>query len=333
MDVAALVNVEDGIGPRSLIEERSFVLKDYGNYHCNGMKRKFSVTAPPPSQNSEDNLVMSLFMLRDGEKIDQSSSDHEVSNEAPGQEERSPHDFSISSSFSSLPSSPNSDSNSDSFSYSGSSGGEDEPIHQNKKIRRTRKEKKIPWNEHFKKLSNIVHATGKMPSFQTKNVVLWRWLDTQCDLKNQGVLSDNLVSKLAGLGFDFIKSDFKKAPKKNHKKRFPLSSWIHAQRTQYRKGKLSNNRIELLNKLGFVWEPMKVNGLEAESNQPKDIDSIGICTIPESLIMEFALSPQAIQREQIWIENFEKLREFKQKYGHLRVPTDEISARDYFEEE
>lgn len=111
-------------------------------------------------------------------------------------------------------------------------------------------------------------------------------------------------------------------PTRINKKRFPLSSWIHAQRTQRRKGKLSKARIQMLNKLGFVWEPMKNEPVVEECDE-SDVDF-------EAEIKR--LPPQEQQREVMWLDNYKQLKEFKKKYGHLRVPTDWDSAKDYFDE-
>jgi len=76
-----------------------------------------------------------------------------------------------------------------------------------------------------------------------------------------------------------------------------------------------------------------INDNEINLQNSKLTDDSFELNISESMMIEFALSPQAIQREQIWIDNFKRLCEFKQKYGHLRVPTDLLSAKDYFDEE
>jgi len=302
MDISSLVNQDDNMN----IEATSFVFRDRDPIL---LQNKITF------QLSDDSLIETLFKLRDGENNSIDCGRVECDNY-------------------SFPSSPNDGSvgsdPSDSFYNSNSSGAEEEDAITKRRNTRDRKEKTIPWNDQFKRLSDIVKSTGKLPSFQTKNAVIWRWLDLQCDQRQQGQLSSVFESKLLGLGFDFVRSDQRRTPKKNHKKRFPLSSWIHAQRTQYRKRKLAANRIELLNKLGFNWEPMKSSELEELDSDNKPVELFSPVLIPESLMIDLALSQQALQREQIWIENYEKLFDFKQKYGHLRVPTDEISARDYF---
>jgi len=206
--------------------------------------------------------------------------------------------------------------------------GEDEvedEYHEIKKKSRRRSNKHAhkTWSEFFGELKRTISITGKFPTFQTKNVHMWRWLDEQCELNEASRLSKEHYNALYELGFDFVKSDSKRTPTRVNKKRFPLSSWIHAQRTQRRKGKLSKYRVKLLNKLGFIWEPMKNEPTEADGSSDEEFD------IQEELKK---LSPQDAQREMLWLENYQRLKEFKKKFGHLRVPTDMESAKDYFEE-
>jgi len=196
------------------------------------------------------------------------------------------------------------------------------------KKRKSKKNTKS-WVEFLEDLKRIVQETGKLPSFRTKNVHIWRWLDEQVDQFQCGHLSQDHYKKLQETGFDFIKSESKRTPRPHPKKRFPLSSWIHAQRTQRRKGKLSKARIVKLNKLGFIWEPMK----NERDEEVETICNVGAVELDSSSEDTKGMSPQELLREQMWMENYNKLKEFKKRYGHLRVPTDLDSAKDYFDEE
>ncbi|MCG2459619.1 Helicase associated domain protein [Flavobacteriaceae bacterium F89] len=65
-----------------------------------------------------------------------------------------------------------------------------------------------------------------------------------------------------------------------------LYHWVLAQRVEKKKGKLSQNRIDKLDKINFVWEP----------------DNIG--TMPD---------------DDNWLNHLIKLREYKDKFGHTNV--------------
>jgi len=205
---------------------------------------------------------------------------------------------------------------------------EDEYREKNKKRSKRRGNRSNrTWMECFNDIKRTIDETGKWPTFQTKNVHIWRWLDEQCELYETNRMSKEHIDLLANVGFDFVKSENKKMPTRVNKKRFPLSSWIHAQRTQRRKGKLSKNRVKMLNKIGFIWEPMKNEPfeMEPEITSASDDEADFHAEIKR-------LSPQEQQRELMWLDNYRQLKEFKKKYGHLRVPTDWESAKDYFEE-
>lgn len=71
-----------------------------------------------------------------------------------------------------------------------------------------------------------------------------------------------------------------KVPKDYCQSGIRLGMWVSTQRASYKKGLLQNDRLQLLNELGFHWDPF--------ADQ--------------------------------WHENFEKLKQYKALKGHCRVP-------------
>jgi len=223
--------------------------------------------------------------------------------------------------------------------------GDDEEVPKRRKYKKKMAAKS--WMESFNDLQKVIRETGKFPSFKTKYTVLWRWLDEQVDLHSKKKLPNDKLVMLKKSGFDFIPSEVKRPPPKHCKKRFPLASWIHSQRTLRRKGKLSHERIEQLNKIGFIWEPKNNENEEdtfggpfsspilPESNEEDELSS-SLDQEEEEEEEDAAsskssrrkqLNAQQMQRERLWQENYSKLKHFKRKNGHLRVPTDYDNAK------
>jgi len=222
--------------------------------------------------------------------------------------------------------------------------GDDEEIPKRRKYKNRKKMAAKSWMESFNDLQKVIRETGKFPSFKTKYTVLWRWLDEQVDLQAKKKLPNDKFAMLKKSGFDFISSEVKRPPPKHCKKRFPLASWIHSQRTLRRKGKLSHERIEQLNKIGFIWEPKNNENEEdtfggpfsspilPESNEEDELSSSVDQEEEEDAASSKSsrrkqLNAQQMQRERLWQENYSKLKHFKRKNGHLRVPTDYDNAK------
>ena len=127
------------------------------------------------------------------------------------------------------------------------------------------------WEERFNQLVEYKqkHNTTRVLKSNTK---LFAWIHTQRTMYKQKKLSEYRFQKLSALGFDWKLLSF--LPwidmynelleyKKNHNgctnvaktslTHDKLGRWVYHQRSLYRNDKLSSERIELLQSIGFKW--------------------------------------------------------------------------------
>ena len=134
------------------------------------------------------------------------------------------------------------------------------------------------WLEMFEKLQSYKEELGncRVPKRDVNYETLGAWVGTQRGLYAKGALSEDRISKLADLGFewDLIKEDWdlkyselEAYKDKNGDCRVPavykpnikLGNWVFTQRAAYSKGNLSADRIAKLKSLGFEWDPNEID--------------------------------------------------------------------------
>jgi superfamily II DNA or RNA helicase len=142
-----------------------------------------------------------------------------------------------------------------------------------------------------------LHGNCNVPNEYPDSPSLGSWVGWQRHLKSKGKLSTERIKILEEIGFiwspfDILWDDFYQRLvkfKKSHghvdvPQKYPkdpkLRSWVNTQRQYARKGKLSSDRLKLLDAVGFTWDPLVAN----------------------------------------WEENFANLESFKSTHGHCRVP-------------
>ena len=120
------------------------------------------------------------------------------------------------------------------------------------------------WNERLGELAKykVKHGNTNVPQSQGS---LGNWVMTQRAQYNKGKLSKERVQKLDDLGFvwkytwDERLGELAKYKAEQGNTNVPqsqgsLGNWVITQRTQYKKGKLSKERVQKLDDLGFVWK-------------------------------------------------------------------------------
>ena len=222
------------------------------------------------------------------------------------------------------------------------------------------------WESKFEDLKIFKEEFGhcNVPKNYAANRELGVWCKGQRDKKARGALSKERIARLEQIGFDFdpIDSQWEEMfeelksfkSEKGHcdvltryKGHNNLGSWCHWQRTQYKSGKLDDDKVRRLLDLGFdfspkdtFWESM-FDALESFKKEH------GHCNVP----MRYEPNPSLgtwvrrmrqdakkglLEQERVnrlkalgfdfdpintkWESMFEKLLEFKSKHGHCDVP-------------
>jgi hypothetical protein len=125
---------------------------------------------------------------------------------------------------------------------------------------------------HLLILYHYKHGHCLVPDGDTENLELANWVSRQRKLKKEEKLSEKRISLLNELSFswepyqDFWDTMFLKLTsfyEKHHhfkvakKHDEQLYNWIRNQRALYRNNRLSNERVDKLNEIGFPWFPIK----------------------------------------------------------------------------
>lgn len=220
------------------------------------------------------------------------------------------------------------------------------------------------WDEKFGELISFVQEQGhcRVPSRYKKNQALAHWFKLQKTLYRKNILLPQRILRLEWLGIDwhskrgwddmyFDLCKFKEiyghtsVPKAENKK---LALWVITQRMLYNSGNsyMTPSKIELLNKIGFVWDAQSKKWDEMYKAASLFKEKNGHCNIPKQYLENQKLARWAgTQRllhkngdllqhkiaalENIgfgWgskVRNFDNLialQKFKQEFGHCNVP-------------
>jgi len=136
------------------------------------------------------------------------------------------------------------------------------------------KEKDVKFNERYNLLCEYVkekgHCIVKIDE-KYRGIKLGYWLSKQKERRNSGKLEKNKEEKLNKLGvvWNYLSKIFEDNVEclKQYKEEFgncnvpqgyvykgvSLGNWIRTMRTEKNMGRLGNDRVDLLNKLGFIW--------------------------------------------------------------------------------
>jgi superfamily II DNA or RNA helicase/DNA-binding TFAR19-related protein (PDSD5 family) len=217
------------------------------------------------------------------------------------------------------------------------------------------------WEEGFNKLEQFKEREGhlKVPrGHKEDNINLGLWVGRQRKIKD--TLTPERIERLEALGFvwDILAEQWEesfsrleqfkereghcKVPKGY--KEDGLGLWVLNQRRQ--REKLTPERIERLNALGFVWDIMSEQWEEGFTKLQKFKEIEGHCRVPGNYkLSDFSLakwvytqrnnkdslSPERFERlnslgfswdplSEYWEEGFAMLQQFNEHNGHCRIP-------------
>ena len=222
---------------------------------------------------------------------------------------------------------------------------------------------RIPWEERLEQLGKYkaIHGNCRVPFRYKENPSLGHWVNTQRRRLKAGKLSDERISDLETIGFEWdIPSNWTerlrqleqykvvhghcRVPQK-YQENPSLGHWVNKQRTSFKSGKLSDERISDLDAIGFDWD-LSANWIEWLQQLEAYKAIHGHCRVPrtykenpslanwvsnqrhhqkvgklsderisdlEAIGFEWDLSDK-------WTERLRQLKEYKTIHGNCRVP-------------
>lgn len=156
----------------------------------------------------------------------------------------------------------------------------------------------VTWDERYGELKRYRDQNGdcNVPQRWNENPRLASWVTAQRHHRNTGRLTSARRERLDKVGFDwdpfhsawdsmFLELQRYKDEQGDcnvpwERKRSPLAKWVNKQRTSHKKGQLSEDRKNRLQAIGFTWDA----------------------------------------REHSWEANYQKLRQYKERFGDCNVP-------------
>ncbi|KAL7525633.1 hypothetical protein ACHAXR_001088, partial [Thalassiosira sp. AJA248-18] len=175
---------------------------------------------------------------------------------------------------------------------------------------------KDKWDQHFKDLKQFKEENGhcNIPCRYSANPQLGDWVKTQREFCKKGKLREDRIDDLDSIGFCWgLKSwdqqfkELEKFKEENGHFNVPrgysanpqLGDWTNFQRAMRKKGKLSDDRIECLDSIGFSWVRR-----QSWDQQFKELEEFkqrsGHCNVPQ----KFSANPQLGD----WVHNQRAMR-------------------------
>lgn len=223
----------------------------------------------------------------------------------------------------------------------------------------------VAWKEMFVELSKFKQEHGHCNVKQKypPNPQLATWVNTQRDQYKEGKCLPERVKRLEELGFvwdtniaaweNMFLELCKFKDKQGHcnvPTGYPenprLATWVTTQRSDYKDGRITSQRRERLEKIGFEWNTNESAWEKMYAALIQFKQDIGHCNVPpkyknkqlgswvahqREAFRQSTLDSQRVRRleelgfifdplNQLWDEIYNELAEFKNKNGHCNVP-------------
>lgn len=223
----------------------------------------------------------------------------------------------------------------------------------------------VAWEDMFLELSKFKQEHGHCNVKQKypRNPQLATWVNTQRDQYKEGKCLPERIKRLEELGFVWDTNiaawenkflELCKFKDKNGHCNVPsgyldnprLATWITTQRSDYKDGRISLNRRERLEKIGFEWNTNESAWEKMYATLIQFKKDMGHCNVPpkyknrqlgswvahqREAFRQNALSNQRVKRLEelgfifdplnaLWDEIYNELVEYKNKNGHCNVP-------------
>ena len=217
------------------------------------------------------------------------------------------------------------------------------------------------WDERLRELTKYKaeHGHCNVPAIQGP---LGKWVDHQRSARKKGKLSKERIEQFDDLGFNWGTTlptwDERLGELTNYKSKHsdcnvaqshgPLGHWVNTQRATRKKGKLSEERVQKLETIGFVWNPLSTQPLPWNSRY-RELEAFkanqGHCNVPQGQgsLGEWVknlrqrkgnLSKKRIQQldelgfnwgttrgsSPTWQDRYNELKEYKKEHGDCNVP-------------
>ncbi len=163
------------------------------------------------------------------------------------------------------------------------------------------------WESSYSYAVRYVESGGDINALPEEYLIddfnLTRWIRAQRDRKKQGKMSADRVKKLEKLGLrwevyeSFWNNGFQHArdyyltngtlltPNDYEcSDGFKLDAWLRNQRTRYKTGSLSVEKIEKLESIGMIWEPEKLRWENGINHAKAYYDAFGDLAVPKKFV-------------------------------------------------
>jgi superfamily II DNA or RNA helicase len=224
------------------------------------------------------------------------------------------------------------------------------------------------WNERFTELKAFKATEGhcNVPQRWSKNPQLGKWVRTQRGCRQEGILSEERIQRLDQIGFVWDSLDALWEQRFSELEAFKateghcnvprdwsdnpqLSTWVNNQRRYRKQNQLTEERIQRLNEIGFVWAYLATLWEERFTQLQAFKIIHGHCNVPydwpDNPQLGIWVSEQRKNKKQgklneerikcldevgfiwdhlvaLWEQRFTELKEFKATHGHCNVPYD-----------